>query len=554
MIKVPSMQPTIRQAIAAAHDGDTVLVADGTYSGPLNTEIGFDGKAITVKSEHGPALCVIDCKKAARGFYFRRGETRKSILAGFTVRNGRAFCGGAAPYQEHGGGILCVKSSPTIKNCVVELCRACDTGGGIACLAGSAPLVALCTVRKNAAEAGGGIACGEGSDATIEKCAVESNIALNPDSGDGGGILASDSSPAVRGCAVSYNTAANGGGFACRYDSVPTLQDCRIFRNTALDNFMSGCGGGVAIFSAGGHPKISSCDIYRNDAEWDGGGVYCSYDTAPLIYQSAIVANHALFGGGIVCDNGSMPVIAWSRIAGNEAMDFGGGIDCEFESRPLIERCTIERNRAMGADPLDPPVADYFLWEAGTGGGICARNSGARVRDSVIRENEAAAGGGGLYCFYKDAFVPAVRNCTLTGNSAGLLGSAVYCRKTSFDIPDTLLIANSVIWGNGETDIQGGWCAFVFGAADEDPLLVIEGCDIEEGLDGVGLAGSATVDGTGNIDEDPLLAADGVHLGADSPCRDAGKSAFVEAGQSDFDGQARVMGAAVDIGADETAP
>ena len=61
--------------------------------------------------------------------------------------------------------------------------------------------------------------------------------------------------------------------------------------------------------------------------------------------------------------------------------------------------------------------------------------------------------------------------------------------------------------------------------------------------------------GTGNIDADPLFAADGYHLQRRSPCRDAGDPAYVPSpGETDIDGEIRVYGGRVDMGADEWQP
>jgi hypothetical protein len=85
--------PTIQAAVDAAENGDIILLADGVFSGDGNRDIGYRGKAITVRSESGnPEECIIDCGGSPedfhRGFYFQAGELPSSRLEGLTIRNG----------------------------------------------------------------------------------------------------------------------------------------------------------------------------------------------------------------------------------------------------------------------------------------------------------------------------------------------------------------------------------------------------------------------------------------------------------------------------------
>ncbi len=92
VINVPDDYRTIQAAVDWAADGDTVLVADGTYTGVGNKDIEPDGKAVTIVSTGGPDFCIIDCESDGRGFWFRKGEDPDTVVQGFTVRNGLISC------------------------------------------------------------------------------------------------------------------------------------------------------------------------------------------------------------------------------------------------------------------------------------------------------------------------------------------------------------------------------------------------------------------------------------------------------------------------------
>jgi len=85
VIHVPADQATIQAAINVAVNGDTVLVAPGTYY----EAIDFMGKNITVTSSGGPGVTVIDAFGSNRSTVaFQNNETAAAVLSGFTLQDG----------------------------------------------------------------------------------------------------------------------------------------------------------------------------------------------------------------------------------------------------------------------------------------------------------------------------------------------------------------------------------------------------------------------------------------------------------------------------------
>lgn len=151
VIHVPADQPTIQAGIDAAEIGDTILVADGTYTGDGNIEINFKGKAITVQSEKGPESTIIDCNQLGRAFFFYNQENEDSVLSGFTIKNGLV--------SDYGGAIFCYYySSPTIINCIIKD-NSSYYGGAIYCLVYASPTIKNCTILNNSSTQGAAIHC-----------------------------------------------------------------------------------------------------------------------------------------------------------------------------------------------------------------------------------------------------------------------------------------------------------------------------------------------------------------------------------------------------------
>ncbi|MFZ0033806.1 MAG: right-handed parallel beta-helix repeat-containing protein [Sedimentisphaerales bacterium] len=249
---VPTQYPTIQSAIDAAIDGDTIIVAPGTYTGEGNRDIDFLGKAITVRSETGPENCIINCNgteaEPHRGFYFHNNEDANSILEGFTIIGG------------YGGGILCRQSSPTISKCRI-INNYAASGGGIACIDSNA-IFSNCIIKGNhtdgCASDGGGIYCRGGSP-IISCCDITGNWTRDR---SGGGIYCRESSPTIINCRVVGNFGReDGGGIACVFNSNPVITGCTIASNK---------GGGIS-----GSMKITNSILWGNEAQ-TGAEVYGS--------------------------------------------------------------------------------------------------------------------------------------------------------------------------------------------------------------------------------------------------------------------------------------
>ena len=347
-IRVPNDYPNIHNAIVASNSGDIIIVADGIWTGTYNTNLSFGGRAITLTSQNGANTCIIDCQ-GTRGFRFVSGESSDSILDGFTIRNGSA---------DKGGGIYCISSSPTIKNCIIKENSASGEvgaqgttavsysyGAGIY-IENSSPSILDCTISNNYNHAG----------------AASTNSAIAY--AHGGGIYVDMTSrPVISGCIISANIAkavasaqfgygwaqAYGGGICSFSEYEMDINNCTINNNSAITfgNYEINSLGGGTFFSGSVGVLVDKCFIDNNEVDCiscassqnskiNGGGIYCS--DSDLVLKNCIVSRN-------IADPYMSPIA------------YGGGLYYESSSpNALIINSTISKIR--------PPIWAGFICQA----------------------------------------------------------------------------------------------------------------------------------------------------------------------------------------------
>jgi hypothetical protein len=317
-IFVPDQYPAIQTAIAAAATGDTIIVRQGAYV----ENIDFLGKAITVTSESGPSVTIIDGGQAGSTVTFAGNEGTDSTIEGFTITNGS---GTYIWNGDYGGGVICRSASPTIRGNIIIANTPSHSGGGIYCEDG-APVI-----LDNRIEANGVGFSGAGIYLLESGSLVEGNtISDNQGSNDGGGIFCYgfDVSPVFDGNVISDNIAGWGGGICCRL----TLSEGAIVDNIISGNRAITSGGGIY---ERGVPTIRGNRISGNNAGVDGGGFY-GIGSQQLFANNVVCGNYAAKYGGGMRFFYSTPSLTHNTITGNIADTGGGGISFFSTLYPTI--------------------------------------------------------------------------------------------------------------------------------------------------------------------------------------------------------------------------
>jgi parallel beta-helix repeat protein len=298
--------------------------------------LSFAGKAITVVSEGGPAVTIIDGDRGGTVVTFNAGESRAAALRGFTVTNGAGFSG---------GGVAVSGASPTIEGNVITGNTGCE---------------------------GIGVFVSFGSPRIADN-EISGNVRSGCSGGGGAGIAVIGAGAAeIEGNVIADNTltGGSGGGIYLFAAGAPVIRNNAIVRNSVSGISPASQGGGIHM-------------VNRSDA---------------LIVQNVIAGNSAGEGAGVhwlVPSGARGPRLVNNTIVDNVATVAGRGsavfadgfdVDAALVNNVLVAPAGQTALHCGGFNDLNPPVVqfnDVFAAGGPAYGGICADQTGVNGNRSV---------------------------------------------------------------------------------------------------------------------------------------------------------------------------
>jgi hypothetical protein len=290
---------TLRAAVVAAADGDTVSVPAGVYSLTASDPIMIDN-SITI-SGAGASTTTVDGGNATRIFEVGGGTSTPTVtISELTLEDGNGM-GGDNPGD---GGAVYVNTT------------------------GSTLTIEHAALNDNTAASAGAVF----SDGMliIENSTLSGNTASGF-GGGGGAVFGNEGKVTIQGASISDNTSGDSGGAI--FSNVPvTIQDTTLSGNsTALGGHANLGGGAIAT---GGTLSIISSTLDHNTSGAAGGsgngGAIISGSTLTLT-NSTLTANTANGsapsfgeGGAITMDGGA--TLTNDTVAGNGAGAAGGSL------------------------------------------------------------------------------------------------------------------------------------------------------------------------------------------------------------------------------------
>jgi len=393
-------------------------------------------------------------------------------------------------------------------------------GGAVFCK-DSSPTLKNCIVSNNSAKDNGGGMYNDNSKPTLSNCIFSFNISPY----GGGGIHNINSNPTITNCTFKDNKAKYGGAIHNRNGSSATLKYCMFNNNSTTDY-------GGAFSNHDSYPTLTNCIFTRNSTNGNGGGMF-SQGGITTLNNCKFIENAANDNGGGMYNLSGKATLTNCKFRGNLSKYHGGGI-FNGRSSPTLTGCTFSANSANS-----------------NGGGMYNREGSPILTKCMFSGNSANSNGGGM--FNNDS--PKLTNCTFGGNSAGT-GGGLYNDISSFNCRPNL--TNCIFWDNRDsgqaiesTQIYGGIPLVSYTCIQKtnpnDPNAYPSIGNIKDNPCFV-KPGRWTYPNNPNArakpnDPNAVYVEADYHLRPDSPCIDAGDP------KSDFSKEPQPNGGRINIGA-----
>ena len=503
---------TIQAAVDVAASGDTILITSGVYA--VSSPIAVTN-SVVLSGVGGRDAVVVDAQEQSSVFWVTNAGTR---IEGMTIRRGGGEAAGV--YAESSlvlsncvitgctnSGAYLVEGG-TVQNCLISSNRSPDNAGGIG---GDFLVMADSQVVGNWCEyQGGGV---NADDSTFSNCLFEGNVA----GADGGGLLCNGGT--IEQCVFRNNRAdgVQGGGGA--YLNGVVVEDCTLVGNVCSNISGQAEGGGMRLHGS----LANNCEVVGNYSAY-GGGISC-YDGV-VVSNCVIRNNHSNgSGGGVWLDHGGL--LCHSLVKDNVANGYGGGVSLHYGGQ--VTDCRVIGNWGI------------------RGGGIQSYHTGHVARCVVADNTAGSSGGGGVY-FWADSTTPGgyATNCLIYGNRSESDGGGVLFYRGG-------RVENCTIADNTAAGSGGGAYGNTRGQL-LNSIVYHNSSDYAGTLSFTNCCATPLPTGPNNIAGDPMFiqrASGDYRLATNSPCVNAGTNQDWMAGATDLDGEPRVAGSAVDMGAYE---
>lgn len=506
----------IQAAINAAPAGTVIDVAAGTYAEHVTLKDG-----VSIYGQGWSDTIIHGGYSGPTATIYMVNVWAGTVLSGVQVTGGGT--GIAATSLQDGGCIAIWYAAPIIKNTWVQNCTA-RNGGGVFARNSSPTFDNVPAWSNKAQQRGGGFYIDGTGQITLTDSSLfadnNGTVLLNTAGSDGGGLYLSGVTATVQGLRVWLNT-ANGSGGGVAIANAP--QSILIALNQLNWNSANAGGGMDAYHAAQLLMGLNTLD--GNTAKNSGGGAQFS-QSAGLFQANWLRSNVAgSSGGGFAVNDGSSELTLRSNWLEDNSAAFGGGVYLQTTAAPWVDGNVIVTNTANTA-------AGIGLYQAGVttiannivahnvasttahlGGGLLVDTSPARIINNTIADNI----GDGIV--FQAAEGVAIVNNILSGN----LGDGIE------HYSDTLWVSPTLAYTADYNDVVNNTNGQYFGLGSGTHDLHVNPQFIGSGAD----------------------LRDFYHIQTTSPVSITGSTIW--APEFDLDGNRRILGGTVSMGADEIA-